>query len=41
MEYIADDTAHYPVLLNGVKLVVESHNQDYPLDLWHYIGGGT
>ncbi len=40
-EYIADDEAHYPVLLNGVKLVVESHNQDYPLDPWHYIGGGT
>lgn len=40
-EYVADDAAHYPVLLNGVKLNVESHNQDFPLDPWHYIGGGT
>lgn len=40
-EYIADDDLHYPVLLNAVKLNVESHNQDFPLDPWHYIGGGT
>ena len=40
-EHIADDAASYPTLYNGVKLVVESHNQDFPSDSWHYIGGGT
>lgn len=40
-EYEASDALSYPTLLNAVKLNVESHNQDYPLDPWHYIGGGT
>ena len=40
-EFIALDALNYNTLLNAVKLDIEIHNRDFPLDLWHYIGGGT
>lgn len=40
-EFIASDASRYNTLLNAVKLDIEIHNRDYPLDPWYYIGGGT
>ena len=38
--YTATDPVNYWTVMNGANMKVQSHNQIYPDDPWHYIGGG-
>ncbi len=38
--YTATDAQNYWTVMNGANLKVQEHNQFFPNDPWHYIGGG-
>ncbi|MBW2647698.1 MAG: hypothetical protein JRE23_16285 [Deltaproteobacteria bacterium] len=38
--YTATDSNNYWTVMNGANLKVQEHNQFFPDDPWHYIGGG-
>jgi len=40
-DYEAATLDDYRYMLQAVKLKVELHNRDYPLDLWHWVEGGV